>query len=167
MKGERIFGFSNREVLILLFDLKVESKCCASQKQRVVIVFFESEKFHVFGGETFFSKRKKTKRNSCDVSSSKFLHFLVSSSLSLSLLRDSFYYFPFFNLSSIAVSIEIIEESRQSSFHNLQHVIIGRHAFREKRKRRRPAAVLSNAKLQRQVSRRWQNIERTCDPSTN
>lgn len=48
-----------------------------------------------------------------------------------------------------------------------KHVIIGRHAFREKRKRRRPAAVLSNAKLQRQVSRRWQNIERTCDPSTN
>lgn len=86
-KGERIFGFSNRGVLILLFDLKVESKCCASQKQRVVIVFFESEKFHVFGGETFFSKRKKTKRNSCDVSSSKFLHSLVSSSLSLSFMR--------------------------------------------------------------------------------
>lgn len=57
MKGERILGFSNRGILILLFDLKVESKCGASEKQRV-IVSSDSEKFHVF----FSKKKKKRKR---------------------------------------------------------------------------------------------------------
>lgn len=44
---------------------------------------------------------------------------------------------------------------------------IPRHAFREnlKRKRRGPAAVLSKAKVQRQVLPRQWNIERTCDTS--
>lgn len=97
---------------------------------------------------------EKNKEDCCDFFSSKFFTVhSVSSSLSLSLsLYETRLLFFLIDQSRLSMEIKSRSTSKRS-FHNLSHVI-GRHAFREKRKRRRPAAVLSNAKVQRQVSRR-------------
>lgn len=95
-------------------------------------------------------KTKKIVATSSRQNFSPFIPYLLPF-LSLSLYETRLL---FFLIDQSRLSMEIKSRSTSKrSFHNLSHVI-GRHAFREKRKRRRPAAVLSNAKVQRQVSRR-------------
>lgn len=95
--GEREENLRIRGISILLFDLKVESKCGASQRQRV-IVSSDSEKFHVFGGNVLLEKKEgeKKQRRLLRLLLVKIFHrsFRIFFPFSFSLsLRDSFVIF--------------------------------------------------------------------------